>query len=168
MRWRGWGIGGYVFDSLLMITFQRTYDYDLIESIMTHPQLYEAAADDFAPTRESFQPRTDSDIWYILVRFAGNVIGLFALAPQNAICWEVHTRLLPAAWGPIARAAAAALVPWVWENTGCRRLVTVCPSYNRLAIRFAERGGMTRYGVNPQSWQKGGALFDQVLLGISK
>lgn len=151
-----------------MITFERTRNYQLVGAIMRNPRLYDAAADDFAPARENFRPREDEAIWYILAKDGESILGVFALAPQNTVCWEIHTRLLPASWGAIAAAAARAVVPWIWEHTGCRRLVTVCPSYNRLAIRFAERAGMTRYGVNPASWMKGGELVDQVLLGISK
>lgn len=152
-----------------MITFERSRDYAAIGAIMRHGRLYDAGADDFSPARIQFEPRQDESIWYVMAFNDGDLVGLFALAPQNAICWEIHTRLLPEAWGAIAAAAARDIVPWIWENTPCRRLVTTCPSYNRLAIRFAERaGGMTRYGVNPASWQKNGQLFDQVLLGISK
>lgn len=140
----------------------------LVTWTLTHPQLYGAAVDDFSPEREQFLPRRDDAIWYVGAFVGGGYIGLFALAPQNTICWEIHTRLLPASWGATAAAAARAVVPWIWENTPCRRLVTVCPAYNRLAIRFAQRAGLERYGVNPASWQKGGRLVDQVLLGISK
>jgi len=135
---------------------------------MRHPKLYDPGADDFAPARDRWTPREDESIWYVLACNDGELLGLFALAPQNAICWEIHTRLLPASWGAIAAAAARAVIPWIWENTPCRRLVTVCPEYNRLAIRFARRAGLEQYGINPDSWQKDGRLFAQVLLGISK
>jgi RimJ/RimL family protein N-acetyltransferase len=140
----------------------------LIREILRHPRLYDACADDFAPARENFVPREDLESIYLLVKDGGEVLGLFALAPMNQVCYEIHTRILPAGWGKRAKEAALAVIPWVWANTSARRLTTCVPSYNRLAIRFAERAGMTRYGVNPRSWQKGGELFDQVLLGISK
>jgi RimJ/RimL family protein N-acetyltransferase len=151
-----------------MIRFERSREYSTIGAIMRNPKLYGACADDFSPAREQFEPRTDDAIWYVLVWEGKVLLGLFALAPQNAVCWELHTRLLPEAWGSVAAAAAAGIVEWIWAHTPCLRLVTVCPAYNRLAIRFAERAGMSRYGVNPRSWQKGGELFDQVLLGLSK
>lgn len=150
------------------MTFERSFDLKIIRDVMRNPALYERCADDFSPAREAFEPRTDPGIWYVLARDGQVIYGLFALAPQNTICWEIHTRLLPASWGAIAATAAAGVVPWIWENTGALRLVTMCPAYNRLAIRFAERAGLVRYGVNPDSWQKHGKLHDQVLLGISK
>ena len=151
-----------------MITFERTREYGLVGAIRRHPKLYDAAADDFSPAVDKCVVREDEAIWYVLALREGSILGLFAIAPQNAICWEIHTRLLPASWGAIATAAAAGIIPWIWEHTPCERLVTVCPIYNRLAIRFAERAGLMRYGVNSKSWLKNGRLFDQVLLGISK
>jgi RimJ/RimL family protein N-acetyltransferase len=151
-----------------MLTFERSRDFAIIGEIMRHAKLYDACADDFSPTRERFVPREEEAIWYVLARNGERVLGLFALAPQNAICWEIHTRLLPESWGAAASAAARGVVLWIFANTPCVRLVTACPAYNRLAIRFAERAGMTCYGINLASWQKNGKLFNQVLLGISK
>jgi RimJ/RimL family protein N-acetyltransferase len=148
------------------LTFTRTFDYELVGAIMRHPSLYQA--DDFSPRREDYNPDENPLICYVLVEDAGEVLGLFILAPQNHICWEIHTRLLPCAWGERAAAAAKGILEWVWANTPAQRLVTFCPAYNRLAIRFAKRAGMTEYGRNPQSWQKDGRLHDQVLLGISR
>lgn len=149
--------------------FERTTDWDLIRSVMTHPKLWEASADDFAPAREEFQPRKEPGIWYVALRAAGReLLGLFILAPQNAICWEIHARMLPGTWGLLASLAAHGIVEWIWAHTPCRRIVTHIPSTNRLAIRYAERAGFERYGVNPASWQKDGELIDLVLLGISE
>jgi len=86
----------------------------------------------------------------------------------NAICWEVHTCLLPCAWGERAYIAARALPEWIWRHTPCRRIVTNVPSSNRLALRFALRAGMTIYGCNKASYLKNGRLCDQLCLGLSK
>lgn len=151
-----------------MLTFERSRDSRLITAVFRHEKLYDASVDDFAPARLDFVCREDEAIWYVLVKDGEKLLGLFALAPQNHLCWEIHTRLLPTSWGREAAAAAKEIILWVWASTPCVRLVTSCPSYNRIAIRFAERAGLTRYGLNPRSWMKGDKLVDQVLLGISK
>lgn len=135
---------------------------------MSHPDLYDKGADDFQPAREDFQPRTDAAIWYVTVHDDGELLGLFALAPQNEICWEIHTRLLPHAWGPRALEALKTVIEWTWRETPARRIVTTVPAYNRLAHQFGLRAGFRAYGRNPASWQKHGELYDQILLGISK
>jgi RimJ/RimL family protein N-acetyltransferase len=107
-------------------------------------------------------------ILYLLVRDGDELLGMFMLAPHNAICYEIHTCLLPNGWGPRARRAARRCIEWMWANTPCRRLITHVPQYNRLALRFALDAGMRIYGCNRQSWLKDGAIHDQICLGLSK
>jgi RimJ/RimL family protein N-acetyltransferase len=105
---------------------------------------------------------------YVLVKDGAEVLGCFLLVQQTPIVTEIHTALLPAAWGARARAAAQGIVLWLWANTECERLITSVPAYNRQALKYAQRAGMTQYGVNPRSYKKRGALVDQILLGLSR
>ena len=150
------------------MTFARSFDYDAIREVMTHEKLYDVCGDDFQPAREAFEPRTDAAIWYVMAHDGDVLLGLFAIAPQNAICYELHSRILPEAWGPLAREALKGIIQWTFANTPALRIVTFCPSYNRLAVKIGLRVGFTEYGVNPKSWMKGGKLWDQILMGISK
>lgn len=135
---------------------------------MTHPNIYPHITDDGCPPVEQFEPVISPAIWYVEARDNDVLLGLWAFVPQNAVCWEVHTCLLPHAWGDTAAIAAKELASWIWENTDCRRIVTTVPAYNRLAYRFARKAGMTEYGRNPKSFLKNGKLYDQLLLGLSR
>lgn len=148
--------------------FERTFDYELIRSIITHPQIYPAIADDFSPKAGDYKPIESDGVWYVLVRDGDEVLGLWIFIPENGVTWKVHTCLLPTAWGSRAKVAAVQMAEWVWKNTPCKRIVTDVPEYNRLALFFALKAGMTRYGLNPKSYQKDGTLMGQVLLGLSK
>lgn len=150
------------------MTFERTTDYMLIKAIITHPRIWEHATDDFSPSVEDWQPAQSELVWYVLVKDGDEVLGLFMLVHENAICWKVHTCLLPSAWGKRARQAAREGSQWVFQNSKCKRLITDVPEYNVLALRFATIGGMTQFGVNPKSYQKNGVLHDVYMLGISK
>lgn len=136
---------------------------------MAHSALYDAGADDYAPTREAFRPRTDEAIYYVRVDDGAGYLGLFVLAPQSAVCWEIHTRLLPCAWGDRALEAMRGIVAWAFAGgaPGCRRITGAVPRENRLAIRFALRAGFQLFGVNEKSYLKNGRLTDQILLGVS-
>lgn len=153
------------------MTFKRTYDEALIREVMTHPALWDAGADDYAGRREDFTPRMDPAIHYVRVDDGDGTefLGLFVLAPQSTVCWEIHTRLLPLAWGERATRAMRGVCALAFAGgaPGCRRIVGAVPATNRLAIRFAERCGFVQYGVNEKSYLKNGALLDQVLLGFS-
>ncbi len=151
-----------------MITFERTRDWDTIKAIVTHPKIYPHISDDGSPASDEWEPIQNESVWYVLVKDDGLVLGLWILIPENYVCWKIHTCLLPVAYGEKAKIAVAALAPWVWQNTGCMRVITDVPAYNRVALRFARAAGLEEYGVNPRSYMKNKNLYDQILLGISK
>jgi RimJ/RimL family protein N-acetyltransferase len=151
-----------------VITFERSFDYTLIRGILTHDKIWPHISDDGSPPREEYRPIEHDAIWYVIVRDGDKLLGLWVFTPQNAVCWEVHTALLPAAWGPRGQHAARLLPGWIWANTPCRRIVTNVPETNRLALHFAVKSGMKIYGVNRQSWMKNGVLCDQICLGLSQ
>jgi RimJ/RimL family protein N-acetyltransferase len=151
-----------------MIEFERSFDYELIRRIMTYSQsIYDRISDDYSPPREQFRPHESDAIWYVIVRDGREVLGMWMFVPQNAVTWEVHTVLLPCAWGARGMQAALELPDWIWERTTCRRIVTNVPSTNRLALKFAREAQMVQYGTNEKSYLKNGVLLDQVCLGIS-
>ena len=149
-----------------MIHIERTNDLELVRSILTHPKIYPHISDDFSPAAEDFLPPASAV--YLLARDGAEVLGLWLVHPHNTVCWEVHTCLLPTAWGARARAAAQAAIAWMWQHTSARRLITNVPTPNRLALRFAKQSGFIEFGRNPDSFQKDQILHEQILLGISK
>lgn len=150
------------------LTFERTRDWALIKSIVTHPAIYPHVSDDFAATPEEWKATQDEGIWYIAVYEGEEVLGLFILIPQNAICWDIHTCMLPKSYGNLAWNAGLGVLQWLWKNTPCKRVVTHVPDYNRVALSFAKRCGLVCYGINPNSYMKRGKLHNSILLGISK
>lgn len=155
-----------------MIRFERSYDYELIRRILTHPRLYPHLSDDFSPAPGDYRPQEHPAIWYVVVYdehdAREDLLGLWMFVPANGVCWEVHTALLPCAWGEKGQLASLMLPAWIWEHTHCRRIITNVPKSNRLALHFALKAGMKIFGVNEASFLKGGVLCDQVMLGISK
>lgn len=151
-----------------MITFQRSTDVELIKRVMTHPQIYPSISDDACPPAEQFQPTMHETIHYMVVKDGEELLGLWVLSQQNSVCWEVHTCLLPCAWGDRAVLAAKTGLDWLWKNTSCQRLVTNVPEYNLLAYRFSKAAGFQLFGRNSRSFLKHGKLFDQLMLGVSR
>lgn len=151
-----------------MISLGRTTDYALIREIVTHPRIYPAISDDFSPRPEDWRPIKDESVWYVLVKDGDEALGLWAFVPHNRICWEVHTCLLPKAYGLLAREAVKLMHSWLWENTECLRVTTEVPVYNRQALRFAIKAGMKQIGINEKSFMKNGKLHDVIVLGISR
>lgn len=150
------------------MTFENSRDWSLIKQIVTHLKVYPLVSDDFSPLPEKWEPIDCAAAHYIVVRDDGIVLGLWAFYEHSPIVWNVHTCLLPIAYGERARRASRAMAAWIWANTKCLRLITEVPESNRLALRFARMAGMVEYGFNPQSYLKGGVLEGVHLLGMSK
>ncbi|HEX3941583.1 MAG TPA: hypothetical protein VHX11_08895 [Acidobacteriaceae bacterium] len=148
------------------MNFSLATDRDAIRRVITDPQLYPRMSDDFSPPPAAYEPPKEAT--FIEVRDGEELLGYFGLIEENAVCWKVHTCLLPSTWGPRAKQASREFIAWLWQNTRCQRLITDVPSDNRLALRFAKQGGLTEYGINPKSFSRGGVLLDQFCLGISK
>lgn len=140
----------------------------LVRQIMITEPNYRMSSDDGSPAVEDFMPPDHPSLWYVLAYRGDLLLGMWAFLPENSVSWDVHTRLLPVAYGRWGLAAAKELAKWIWENTPCRRITTKVPSFNRLALAFAKKAGMVEMGVNPKSFLKGGVLYDQILLGMSK
>jgi RimJ/RimL family protein N-acetyltransferase len=151
-----------------VIVLERTFDYDLVRRIVTHPKIYPHISDDNSPKAEDWQPFQSEVVWYILVKLDDAPAGVFTFTPHNAVCYEVHTCLLPAIYGKNSVLAGIAVIQWMFANSPCRRIITNVPSYNILALRFAHNGGLKEFGVNEKSYLKNGVLFDQIMLGVTK
>jgi RimJ/RimL family protein N-acetyltransferase len=151
-----------------VISIERTTNMDRVKAIITHPKVYPYVTDDASPKAEDYQPVDHPLVVYALATDGDEVLGVWTLVPQNAICWEVHTSLLPCSYGQRSRDAAKIMLEWLWANTPCLRVITNVPRYNRVAYRFAKDAGLKEFGVNEKSFLKGGNLHDQIMLGISK
>lgn len=154
------------------MTFERTSDLDLVRRVLTHPRIYPFISDDFSPPADEYRPVENEAVWYVAARdrlavVQAQLLALWMFVPLNGICWDVHTAVLPCAWGEVGLEAARQLPAWMWANTPCRRIVTTVPTCNRLALHFAVRAGMRIWGYNEASYLKNGLLYDQVCLGIS-
>lgn len=140
-----------------------TTDYKFIKSVVTHPQVWSWVSDDFCHI-DDFEP----DIHHLYLEVVdGERMGFFALKPINSIMWEIHTTMLPQAWGKTIDYAKSVLV-WIFENTNCQKVVTFVPENNAKALKLAEKSGMTLEGFIQDSWLKNGQLHGQYILGVAR
>jgi len=150
------------------MTFKRTRDATLIWDIMSNPRIWRHITDDGSPPPDEVRPNPEAQGMYFYLVYDGDeLLGLFMFVEVNTVCWEVHTCLLPCAWGLRSVDAAREMSEWIWANTGCKRIITTVPEYNRLALALAKHAGLVEYGVNTKAWLKDGKLHDLHMLGIS-
>lgn len=152
------------------IRIERMDDISSVAGTMTHPRVYPHVSDDFSPApgdlANCLHP-VDS-VFYLAAYDGEEYLGLFFLHQHNSVMYEVHTCLLPNAWGGRSVDAAKACAAWMFENTPCQRIVTYVPVDNVLALRLARNSGMQQIGINHDSIMRGGKLVSQHMLGLSK
>ena len=145
----------------------RTHDMALVASIMRNPAIWPHVHDDGTPL--DWAPTDHESFYWMLVTLdSGAVGGVFLVHQVNSFCHEMHTCLLPEVWGQQAYEAGQKLAAWVFSELNCQKLITAVPAYNRLALRFAKRGGMQQEGINRASFMRNGVMVDQIMLGITK
>lgn len=142
----------------------RTRDMALVASILGHPAIWPHIRDDGCDEPTA----VDAEGLHWMLVEDGEPLGVFLVHAHNLVCYEMHTCLLPKAWGRKAAKAAQMLLRWAFTELPCQKMVTNVPAYNRAALRFAKAGGMTQEGVNRASFMRNGELMDQIFLGITK
>jgi RimJ/RimL family protein N-acetyltransferase len=146
--------------------FEQPADLEIVRRIVTTPAIYRASSDDGCGPADQFQ--VPSKCAYALARDEDEtLLGCYGIEPHNSVSIEIHTCLLPIAWGR-AEQITTAFREWLWQNTSAKRITTRVPSFNRLALRLAMACGMVEFGRDVKSFQKHGRLYDEILLGISK
>lgn len=145
------------------MNISRTHDMELVRGILAHPAIWPHIHDD-SVTEPG--PIDHPGFFWMLVDEEGPA-GVFLLHAHNAVCFEVHTCLLPRIWGPKAKEAADLCLGWMVENTPCQKMITHVPEGNVLALRFARKVGFAHEGVNRKSFLKNGELLDQQVLGLT-
>jgi len=148
----------------------QTRDADLVKRIITDPRIYPWVTEDDAPPVERFDCAGVVDapgVYFLSPLDGADVAGVFMVHRHTSSIYEVHTCILPKYWGRSIEAARA-LIAWVFDNTGCRKLITLVPENNRHALALAKNAGMQEQGCITQSYLKGGKMLDQIILGIGR
>lgn len=151
------------------MTFERTFDYELVARIVTDPQIYRASVlSDFAPPAERYSVGADMDMWCVLpLTDERRALGVFIFDRNSPTWYEVHMCLLPAAWGKSSAALCLACAHWFADQSGCRCITATVPAYNRTTHALARRIGMRRVGVLERSIMQRGKLHDQTIYSLA-
>lgn len=144
---------------ILMITGE----YERITQIVNDPSISDLLCDD--NTENTVIDDCSNQLWIGVYDDNSVMQGAFLLVPQNSVCMDIHTCLLPILHGNQAIQAGQMLLNIVFANY--QKAVTSVPVTNRRASLFAARLGFKTEGVNRQSFLKNGQLIDQKVMGLT-
>lgn len=152
----------------MKVAFEPTTDLERVRQILTEPRCWAQMANDHSVDPQAIQVPEGPQHLYLLAKHAGCTMGLVMLSKRSLICCEMHTSMLPWAWGDLVYRAAIGILPWIWENTEYLRVISYVAERNRLALRVAKTAGLDQWGTNAGSIMRGGILESEIWLGASR
>jgi hypothetical protein len=120
---------------------ERTFDVELIKSVLCHPVIWPCIAPDWADASE-FEPPIDDDTYY-LAAHDPELTGLFIYHPAGDGVMKTHHQVLPEYRGNKSIEYSFASASWIFENTGTQRLICSIPKKYENVIAHAKKGGFS-------------------------
>lgn len=150
--------------------FEVLYNQELIKATITHPSIYPYVGDVTAPAAAEYEPVIADNVIHLgVVDNDGSYCGLYRLEIMGRLNINLHTCILPCAWGQKAAVAAKEVVKYIFEELPLiQNITTMVPMSNRLALRYAKRAGMVEYGLLPYGWDGSEGPEDLILLHIPR
>ena len=145
----------------------RTYDPDLVRSVMMRPEIWATAAED-GQLAEDHIANVDDTCW-LAMWAEGQLIGLYNLHAHNSVTVEIHAHVLPDYRKRFSHDTGVAALQWLMENAAqYKKVVAQVPVIYENVKKFTCSFGFKVEGVNRLSYEKNGELVDQWLLGITQ
>jgi hypothetical protein len=142
------------------VIVESTIDVERIKRILSDPWLADRITEDGAGEIEI--PIDDSVVYLV----DENDSGVFIIKQLGAIEAEIHINMTQEG-RKVATEFATECLSVIWNGTVLKKLVAQIPECYPDVIRFAEKMGLKREGVNEGSYLKG-RLFNKVYLGIKR
>ena len=149
---------------------QRVNNARLVESVLTEPDLWDAISEDDGGAPEDY--RIDLGGMYAIALLGGEedeLIGFVLGRHYTDTVVETHIAIMPKHWGTdgnvdLGKQACALLL----ESSGAAKLVASIPLPDKEVLRFAQRVGFQREGINKKSFRRDGELLDQYYVGLTR
>jgi hypothetical protein len=142
------------------VIIEPTRDVERIKRILSDPWLLGRITEDYAG---EMQIPLDRNVVYLVDE---NDSGVFIIQQLGAVEAEIHINMTQEG-RKVSKEFATECLRMIWTETGLQKLVAQIPECYPDVIRFAEKMGLKREGVNEGSYLKGG-LLNKVYLGIKR
>jgi RimJ/RimL family protein N-acetyltransferase len=147
---------------------QRVYNQELLRSVILQPRLWKAISEDGSIGPDQYYPDMES-IYAIALTHEDALHGFVLGREYTDSVSEIHIAIAPDYWGhehnvELGKMGTTAL----FEQTGAQKLVASIPVDDKEVLRFAQRVGFQREGVNKQSFRRDGQLLDQYYVGLTR
>jgi len=143
----------------------RVSDPEVVKSFLLRPEIFATIAEDGA---DDFEPDMERNIW-LLMKSDDTEVGIYQIERINGITAQIHANVLPEHRKPHSKATGRAALDWIVANLpDIHKIIAVIPVLYPNVRDFTLSFGFTLEGINRQSYLKGGAIYDQWILGITR
>ena len=156
----------------MKIRVTRTTDVELVRSIVSEPESFAIRAEDGVTVDDVMVVINPLIYWLLLIsEEAGKepeVRGVAVGTPLTRTVADFHIVIRPQYWRSGANVKLAELAAkYLLKYSGAEKIVSTVPEPAQPVIRFLQRAGFKREGINRASFRKNGQLVDQVYLGYT-
>ena len=141
----------------------RTYDVEVIWSIVYQPELWACVAEDNPPT---FKPDVINEAW-ILITNNDEIVGCYNLHKLNGVTWQIHAFILPSK-REHSKESGLSVLKWALDNLEFQKIEAVIPVIFPNVYHFTLNQSFKDEGLSRKSYMKNGELHDRHCLGITR
>lgn len=141
----------------------RTYDIELIRSVVTSEAFWDAVTED-GQEKEHYEPNLQKNIW-LKLEGEGRLIALVDVEPLNGVTLIIHPMRIIKEAGS-SEEIMKRFVEW-FGGTDYKKLIAEIPEIYPHVINFVKWAGFSLEGIRTSSYLKNGALHDVYLYGAT-
>ena len=145
---------------------ERTFDIDLIKSVMFIDEIWNAVTEDGC-TKEQYEPNLQTVIW-LTIKDGENIIALGSLDIMNGVTLRGHPLVIPEFRGQSLSIMHEVFKWFINTEHKYQKLIAEVPELYPNVIAFAERSGFNKEGIRTMSHLKDGELCNVHLYGVTK
>jgi hypothetical protein len=149
-----------------LIDIVRTFDYDLVDSILNLPELLET----IAPKKldKPFKTPRDEKVFYLTPVSPEGVIGVFIIHQDTQCSYKIHANIMIGFRRKYSEEACEKVVQWVWDNIDTDKLNCDIPCIYKNVVDRALAVGFEIEGIRKKVYLKDNKALDLVMLGIER
>ncbi len=151
----------------MTLTASRTTDMELIRGVMSSSEIFAATAEDGAHETDIIIDPV-SEAWVQILNSEDDLVALYNFHPHNSVTVEIHAQVLPEFRKRYSYETGISALQWVHDHAPqYKKIIAQVPVVHANVVRFIERFGFRREGINRMSYKKNGKLMDQIMFGIT-
>ena len=143
----------------------RTFNADLIKSVMTRPDMWATVAEDGFEAAD-WEP--DVQECWLEARDDDGLIGLFNLHVLDNDTLQAHPMILTERRGLAAYQAGKLALKWVVNNSAYKTIICKIPVIYRNVKAYALKLGFVKTDIIRREYTKGGKIHDMWNLAITR